>query len=235
MVSKRSEIMDGRRSSDLSYGLIYTEVLGWIDLGHAQGIDIKTLLRSIDSGESSRKDYYDITYSQSMIDPTRTMKMGKFITWRIKRGRSYFERKSIALAMMMSLARRFEGLQASFPINRVTDSGFSGEDLVSDLLGFYRAVSTPKPFELLRPVSKDEALRRWDHYGKIGNWKNDSFLPLIFPDPQLFPYASPRLGDLPKFMTTVRPWSDFHSGIVGNVSADGSYIDKAKGGTLPYA
>lgn len=100
MVSKRSEIMDGRRSSDLSYGLIYTEVLGWIDLGHAQGTDIKTLLRSIDSGESSRKDYYDITYSQSMIDPTRTMKMGKFITWRIKRGRSYFERKSIALAMM---------------------------------------------------------------------------------------------------------------------------------------
>ncbi len=36
-------------------------------------------------------------------------------------------------------------------------------------------------------------------------------------------------------MQTVRPWSDFRSGIVRIASADGSYIDKAKGGTLPYA
>lgn len=67
--------------------------------------------------------------------------MGKFIKWRIKRGRSYNERRSIALAMMMSLALKFEGLQASFPINLVTDSGFSGEDLVSDLLGKVRTSS----------------------------------------------------------------------------------------------
>lgn len=180
-MSKRSEIIDGRRSSDLSYGLIYTEVLGWIDLGHAQGTDIRTLLRSIDYGEFSGKERYDVTYSQSMTDPTRTIKMGKFITWRIKRGRSFFDRRRIALAMMMSLARKFEGLQASFPINCVTDSGFSGEDLVSDLLGFYRVVSMPNPFELLRPVSKAEAIKRWNYYGKIGSWKNDSFLPLLFP------------------------------------------------------
>ncbi|MEZ2696797.1 hypothetical protein ACBQ19_17875 [Hafnia alvei] len=233
-MSKRSDIIDGRQSH-LKYGLIYTEVLGWIDLGHAQGTDIRTLLRSIDSGEYSDKERYDVTYSQSMIDPTRTMSMGKFITWRIKRGRSYFERRSIALAMMMSLARKFEGLQASFPINFVTDSGFSGEDLVSDLLGFYRVVTMANPFELLRPVSKAEALKRWDYYGKIGSWKNDSFLPLLFPDPEKFPNARPRKGFLPNFMTTFKPWSDFHSGIVGIASADGSYIDIAKGETLPYA
>lgn len=137
--------------------------------------------------------------------------------------------------MMMSLARKFEGLQASFPLNLATDSGFSGEDLVSDLLGFYRVVSIQNPFEMLRPVSKSEALKRWDYYGKIGTWKNDSFFPLLFPDPEKFPNAKPRRGVLPNFMKTIKPWNDLHSGIVGIASADGSYMDKAKGGTLPYA
>lgn len=233
-MSKRSDVIDGRQSH-LKYGLIYTEVLGWIDLGHAQGTDIRNLLRKIDTGESSGKEYYEVVYSQSMVDPTRSMKMGKFITWRIKRGRSYFERKSIALAMMMSLARKFEGLQSSFPVSLTTDSGFSGEDLVSDLLGFYRVVSVQNPFDMLRPVSKAEALKRWDYYGKIGSWKNETFSPLLFPDPDKYPNARPRKGELPNFMKTVRPWNDFHSGIVSIISADGSYIDKAKGGALPYA
>ena len=234
-MSKRSDRVDGRNSNNLTYGLIYTEALGWIDLGHAQGTDIRKLLNSIDAGESSGQDEYDITYSQSMVDPTKTMKMGKFITWRIKRGRSYHERKSIALAMMMSLSRKFEGLQDSFVISLITDSGFSGEDLVSDLLGFYRVVSIQNPFEILRPVSKDEALKRWDYYGKIGNWKNYGFSPLLFPDPEKFPNAKPRKGYLPNFMQTVPPWSDFRSGTVGVICENGNYIDKAKGGTLPYA
>ncbi|MBS1204096.1 MAG: hypothetical protein H6R25_995 [Proteobacteria bacterium] len=33
------------------------------------------------AGESTGRDHYKVTYSQSMVDPTRTMKMGKFITW----------------------------------------------------------------------------------------------------------------------------------------------------------
>lgn len=233
-MSKRTDILDGRQSH-LRYGLIYTEVLGWIDLGHAQGTDIRKLLTAINAGESGRQDRYDVTYSQSMVDPTRTIKMGKFITWRIKRGRSHAERNSIALGMMMSLARKFEGLQASVPLNFATDSGFSGEDLVSDLLGFYRVVSIGNPFQMLRPVSKEEALKRWDYYGRIGSWKNDTFLPLLFPDPEKFPHLSPRRGALPNFMQTIRPWNDFRSGLVSIASADGSYIDHAKEGSLPYA
>lgn len=233
-MSKRQDIIDGREYGS-PYGLIYTEVLGWVDLGHAQGTDIRKLLRNIDIGESSGSEYYEVVYSQSMIDPTRTMKMGKFISWRIKRGRTYSERKSIALAMMMSLARKFEGLQSSFPLSLTTDSGFSGEDLVSDLLGFHRVVSIQNPFDLLRPVSKADALKRWDYYGKIGSWKNETFIPILFPDPDKYPNVRPRKGELPNFMKTVRPWNDFHSGIVSIISADGSYIDKAKSGALPYA
>jgi len=189
----------------------------------------------IEAGESSGKDYYEVNYSQSMTDRSYTIKMGKFITWRVKHGRSYPDRKSIALAMMMTLARKFEGLQASFPINLITDSGFSGEDLISNLLGFYRVVSIQDPFEILRPVSKKEALKRWDHYGPIGSWKNEGFKPILFPDPDKSPNARPREGVLPNFMQTVKPWSDFSSGIVAVASADGSYMDKTRGGTLPYA
>lgn len=32
-MSKRSEIIDGRDAANSLYGLVYTEVLGWIDLG----------------------------------------------------------------------------------------------------------------------------------------------------------------------------------------------------------
>lgn len=97
------------------------------------------------------------------------LRTGKYIEWRIKRGRTYYEQQSITLAMMMTCARKFEAFQSAFPNNLVTDSGFSGEDLVSDLLGFYRVMSIHNPFHILRPLNKDEALRRWDHYGPIGS------------------------------------------------------------------
>lgn len=233
-MSKRQDILDGK-DYNRPYGLIYTEVLGWIDLGHAQGTDIKQILKIIDAGELSGKDRYEVTYSQSMVDPTHTIKIGKAMRWSVKRGRSKADRHSIALGMMMRVARKFEGLQASFPISIATDSGFSGEDLVSDLLGFYRVVSSEDPIGMLRPVGKQEALKRWDYYGKIGGWKNYDFCPLLFPDPERFKNSRPRKGVLPKFMQTVKPWNDFQSGIVRVISADGNYMDKARGGSLPYA
>ncbi|WP_338327840.1 hypothetical protein [Rosenbergiella epipactidis] len=83
-MSKRSDIIDGNRAVTEKYGLVYTELLGWIDLG----------------------------------------------------------------------------------------------------LGFYRVISNYDPLLMLRPVSKEDALARWDYYGKIGNWKNKKFQPLLFPDPK---------------------------------------------------
>ena len=131
--------------------------------------------------------------------------------------------------MIMTLARRFEATQGSFPNNLITDSGFSGEDLVSDLLGFYRIMSCINPFPMLRPVSKEEALKRWDYYGKIGSWKNETFKPLLFPDPERFPNIKPHRGQLPNFMQTIRPYSNWKSGNVGLATADGSFIQFGKG------
>ncbi|EAB3870721.1 hypothetical protein RO218_000466 [Salmonella enterica] len=52
-MSTRNDIIDGKNAARVPYGLIYTKVLGWIDLGHAQGTDIRRLLRHIEAGESS--------------------------------------------------------------------------------------------------------------------------------------------------------------------------------------
>ncbi|MGB8664650.1 MAG: hypothetical protein WCD24_07790 [Serratia inhibens] len=227
-MSKRNEIIDGSQAATARGGLIYTEVLGWVDLGHARGDDVRILMSKIEHGEAMKAERYDVTYAQSMVSPKQNIRVGKFITWRIRKGRPYHERKSIALAMMMVLARRFETFQASFPNNKVTDSGFSGEDLVSDLLGFYRVMSIQNPFSMLRPVSKEEALKRWDYYGKIGSWKNETFQPLLFPDPERFPNARPRLGQLPGFMKTLQPYNDWQSGNVAIATVDGSFIQNGK-------
>ncbi|BFI45141.1 hypothetical protein YKD1_15600 [Yersinia pseudotuberculosis] len=229
-MSGRNEIIDGHLARISTHGLVYTEVLGWIDLGHAQGDDIRNILRQMSAGESSNSkrnlgDYYDVKYSQGMLGMKRKVSISRMIKWRIKRGRHLHERYSIALAMMMRVARQFESMQASFPFNLVTDSGFSGEDLVSDLLGFYRVFSIPSPFEILRPVSKEEALKRWDYYGPIGSYKNESFLPLLFPDPEKFRNSKPCLGYLPSFMQTVIPYNNFKSGNVGIASQDGVEVD----------
>ncbi|RRZ88562.1 hypothetical protein [Erwinia sp. 198] len=227
-MSKRNEIIDGSQAASARGGLVYTEVLGWIDLGHARGDDIRILMQKFDAGEAMSTDCYEVTYAQSMVSPLQIIRVGKFIRWRIRKGRPHHERKSIALAMMMTMARGFEAFQGAFPNNLVTDSGFSGEDLVSDLLGFYRVVSIQNPFEMLRPVSKIEALKRWDYYGKIGAWKNETFRPLLFPDPERFPNARPRLGQLPNFMQTIQPYKDWKSRNVAIASMDGSFIQDGK-------
>lgn len=227
-MSKRSDIIEGALAAQARGGLVYTDVLGWVDLGHARGDDIRILMNKIDAGESMNAEYYDVTYAQSMVSPNQIIRVGKFIKWRIRKGRPYYERKSIALAMMMTMARKFELFQGTFPNNIVTDSSFSGEDLVSDLLGFYRAVSIQNPFGMLRPVSKSEALKRWDCYGKIGAWKNETFRPLIFPDPEKVPNARPRLGQLPNFMQTIQPYNDWKSGNVTIATMDGDFIQDGK-------
>lgn len=221
-MSKRSEIVDGPAATLGKRGLIYTEVLGWVDLGHAQGDDIRKLLPQFEAGESGGKPYYDVKYFQDMRKFRKKVGTSKYTVWRIKKGVSRSEQFSIALAMMMKVAYRFEGLQGGFPFNFFTDSGFSGEDLVSDLLGFYRVVDGIHYFSEFKPVNRDEALKRWDFYGPIGMFKNESFRPLLFPDPELNPNARPYLGVLPAFMMRIKPYASVPSERVDIVIDDGT-------------
>ena len=50
---KRKDILDSAAAETAWHGLIYKEVLGWVDLGHAQGSDIRMAL-----GKMKHSDHF---------------------------------------------------------------------------------------------------------------------------------------------------------------------------------
>ncbi|MFE8100850.1 DUF4056 domain-containing protein [Brenneria goodwinii] len=222
-MSKRSDILEdpfNAKLSSQSSGLIYTEELGWIDLGHARGADIVDLLHKFRTGESGSKDTYRIRYNQMMFIGHRSIGTGRFVEWEIKRGRTNSEIESIALAMMMHTSYNFEYWQTHF--SWFTDSGYSAEDLISNLLGFYYAISSQNYLFNLKAVSQEAAFRRWDYYGTLGQHKNKSFFPLLFPDPQIPGIKhQPYFGKLPVWMQRIIPFTDVQSSIAYPVNKNG--------------
>ncbi len=230
-MSNRSDIIDKSRAilTRGASGLIYTEELGWIDLGHARGEDIENLLSQFRYGEVSGKDKYRISYKQKMVYKNYVFTTGRFAEWEVKRGRSRSEVESIALAIVMHTAYMFESWQTHF--SWVTDSGFSAEDLVSDLLSFYSVVRPSNYLGRLTIDAKEKALRRWDFYGAVGQHKNKSFLPLLFPDPdnpcgRRFPYH----GQLPYWMRYIRPFKNINSSIAKPLAKNGVSFGLFTGG-----
>lgn len=203
-MTKRSDISSGR--------LIYTEELGWIDTGHAKGEDASILMNVLNAGDYSTKEpYFRVKYTQYM-GKGRAHGVSKITRWKVRRGLSDDDKKSIALTIMMYTTHKFESLQGEFPFSWVTDSGYSGEDCISNLLGFYKVTSDVDPMKYLTIVSKEEAYRRWDYYGSIGKYKNKMFRPLIFPGPEAYPNNSrPYFVSLPLFLDIVKPISDLRT------------------------
>ncbi|WP_347115110.1 hypothetical protein AAHB66_02540 [Leclercia sp. S52] len=224
-MSSRQDIKDGADFEHSLRGLVYTDVLGWIDMGHARGDDVEDLRRQFMQGEGSGRDYYVVMYRQDMYITKFCTRLGigRFARWEIKRGRDMQDINRMMLAMMMSTALNFEDLQSYRLFNWYTDSGFSGEDLVSDLFGFYRAIRPGFYTDQVKPVSYESALRRWDYYGAIGTFKNRGFKPIIFPDPD-DPCVKhePYIAELPMFMKWLYPWDDFTSGIVNVLTENGT-------------
>jgi hypothetical protein len=113
-VSSRQDIRDRADFDHSSRGLIYTDVLGWIDMGHARGDDVEELRRQFMQGESSGRDYYVVMYRQDMHIAKfgSRVGIGRFARWEIKRGRDMHDINRMMLAMMMSTALNFEDLQS---------------------------------------------------------------------------------------------------------------------------
>lgn len=126
---------------------------------------------------------------------------------------SFSDKKSVALAIFLDVSHAFESMQSRRPFRWVTDSGYSAEDLVSNLIGFYRAINPQVPYiQLCQPVSKDLALQIWDKYGAVGSNKNYTTKPFIYPvpPPQILhplPIAQrgPMCGILPPELNTIKP------------------------------
>lgn len=94
---------------------------------------------------------------------------------------------------MYYVSTLFETHQEKYFFSEVmnSDSGFSGEGLISNLLGFYSVVEPRDYFSLIKIAPSFVAYRIWDYYGPIGRYKNKELRPWIFPDPMDNPNAVP--------------------------------------------
>ncbi|MHC6302109.1 hypothetical protein [Escherichia coli] len=87
-MSKRNDITDGIFATTKKYGLVYTEELGWIDLGHAQGQDARILKRKLEQEHFST--YYDefhdwyfpVDYHQEMGIRKKIFRSRSYISYR---------------------------------------------------------------------------------------------------------------------------------------------------------
>ena len=224
-MSKRGDITDGAFATTNKHGLVYTEKLGWIDLGHAQGNDARELKRKLNQEFQAKfyKElngwYFPVRYFQEMGVNKRFF--GRNIAFRtgvmtevmVRTCLTPSLKARVALTLMYDTAIRFEAWQNSLLFNWYTDSGFSVEDLVSDLVGFYRVFGAgPDPLWLARPVSYEKAIQIWDAHNSIGKYKNSEFSPHLFNTNAPFKYGEPikkrttRLDELHKTTQGVFFW-----------------------------
>lgn len=211
-VSKRGDIIDGKLASGRKYGLIYTKKCGWIDLGHANpaggASDLWARVRNETGNDPFDKpgdapDAFVVMYDQQM--GSRSFKVGRYKRFRITRGLTLQQKKAVALTIFLDVSKTFEAWQNNWFWSAFTNSGFSAEDLVSDLVGFYRAVDPATDYlGLCEPVEKDVALQVWDKYGPVGSNKNFSFAPYLYPVPGSN-LAGPMSVPLPAFLNTITP------------------------------
>lgn len=212
-MTTRADIEKGR--------LIYTEHLGWIDKGHAKGDDARALWGQLLSEPHNPllKNYFLVNYSQAMGKAFAgvSVRTGVRAQWKVKKGLSIETKRSIALSIMFYVSLKFEGLQSNALFSRVTDSGFSCEDLVSNLLGFYSVVLPRNYMALIRPKPKEYAQKIWDYYGPLGRYKNNELKAIVFPDPERFPNnAYPYKKGLPSYLSSIKPFSSYESDLVIN-------------------
>ena len=168
-LTKREDIDAGR--------LIYTLNGGWIDWGHANPSGPKALWTSIDGedGHGSVRDPagYVLSYRQSMSKSFISVGDGG-LYW-IKYGLGRSNKESVALGIFKEVTEKFEGMQASFPYNLVTDSGNLEEDRPSNVVAFYRAVKGFDRSQIeawLKPQTKENSKCLWDKIGGLKHSKS---------------------------------------------------------------
>ena len=208
-MSKQSDIVDKSLASTRKYGLIYTRKCGWVDLGHANPAGALKLWTDI----WTEKDYalINLTKNYFLTNYSQRMRKGWFQRsssqlYILKRSLTRDQKKRVALSIFLDVSHEFESLQGSWPYCWATDSGYSAEDLVSNLIGFYRAVEPGLDYiKMCEPVSKESALKIWDDYGSVGSNKNRTLSPFLYPiegDPTAS--QGPMCGQLPHFLNTIK-------------------------------
>jgi hypothetical protein len=185
-MSHRSDVANGR--------LVYSCNCGWIDVIHA-GLGVYA---RADDPEIGQRNLWRQLVDESWKAPLGLGKQPAFLVhyrqfmrkWLVTAGHraSYLVRsglplerkKAIGLRILLDASAKFERLQAGIPFGLISDSGFSGEDLVSNAIGYYRVVhnmSDGAVHAACKTVTKAASLAIWDAYLRdgIGSHKSHSF------------------------------------------------------------
>ncbi|GKS89256.1 MULTISPECIES: hypothetical protein [unclassified Acidovorax] len=156
---------------------------------------------------------FKVVHRQDMHALGKKISSGVKREYVVKHNLSPAEKKSVALAIFMEVSLEFEAHQEFFP-NFITDSGFSQEDLVSNLIGFHIAIGTVTKAQALamaKPVSKETALAIWDRNGSVGSNKNRGFKPMFSPDTSVINdkacinECGGVLPRIPEFLAQIKP------------------------------
>jgi len=124
----------------------------------------------------------------------------------IKDSLSLPQRKSVALAIFLEISNNFEAMQSNLFYRLFTNSGYSAEDIVSDIIGFYRVVEPGRRYiERCEPVSLEEARMIWDVFGPVGNNKNYTGGPFLYSLDKSLKRGGAACGKMPYFLETIRP------------------------------
>ena len=117
----------------------------------------------------------------------------------VKKGLPVERKEEIALRIFLDISYNFEEMQDSFPFFLATNSGYSQEDLVSNVIGFYAAVRNLSDNmieqHLCKVVSKQASLDIWDKHfkdGGIGELKSKDHTKPVF-------YSCPECQGDPRF------------------------------------
>jgi hypothetical protein len=188
-MTQRSDIESGR--------LVYTCNCGWIDTGHANPGGARRLWEKI-RDEVHEEDHrlnnhhtirgrpcFVISYYQGMGN--RVFQVLHSDLYLVRRRLSLQRKKEVALAIFIDISLGFERMQSNAFWSRFTDSGFSAEDLTSNLIGFHRAVegiSLERAMSVCGRVSREAAYKVYEAHlpQGIGAVKvYEFFKPYLFP------------------------------------------------------
>ena len=173
---------------------------GWIDWSHLNPKGAKEFLQKFkDPSLSGTQDspYYVLSYGQ---DSLRFGLIGPEVqfSYKVWYGLSQPEIYEVALAIFMKVSEAFEREQGTYSLQTplgpwrpetLFGSSFSEEDLVSDLLGFYRAAhgySVADIKRLCRVFNPEGSKWAWDKLTATG-WKpgkNYTWQPILYDIPE---------------------------------------------------
>jgi hypothetical protein len=192
-------------------GIIYTCNCGWFDRGHAFTAPSKrSYVGPFHLWNSLLKEdgpphvigrvpipAFLVTYRQDAVKKVAGIALfpGVERQYAVRKGLSNVRKQGVALAILMDVSIAFESLQSSLVSRALTasDSGFSEEDLVSNIIGLYATIFPMIDVdELCKPVSVAASQSVWNACGAVGKNKNKRFRPIFHPcseckDPPRFP------------------------------------------------